>query len=79
MVSGDERSLSEENVHKTADKSVVVGTVTSCIIRLCRMAGLIAPRATLLTVKEQQQALLLSLARKNKEVSMVYGCVVGIF
>jgi len=46
-------------------------TVTEWFMSYARMAKLFPSRATLLTVKEQHQSLLLCLARRNKEVRMM--------
>ncbi|XP_047740249.1 uncharacterized protein LOC108679690 isoform X2 [Hyalella azteca] len=63
--SGEDKSSPAEVKRSVAVYEAVVG--------MCRKACLLHPRATLLSLKEQQQALLLCLARRNKEANKDFG------
>ncbi|KAF2360477.1 hypothetical protein FHG87_008765 [Trinorchestia longiramus] len=59
-----------ETLHSlSAGEETMTEAVCEVLVGLCRHAGLLAPRASLVSLKEQHQALLLCLARQNKEVN----------
>lgn len=63
------------------EEEICTMSIIECLVLLCRHAGLILPKATQLSLNEQQQALLLCLARNNKEVCsgllfiFIYDCI----
>lgn len=70
--------LKFDNATTVGPSSPAVDSVMGCLVNLCRKAELLHPRSTLLTVKEQQQALLLCLARRNKEVQFALHLIIDL-